>query len=126
MKWSLCVLELLGLHEVFRKLGYPAADLFVSPHLNGHVQFWMLSPGQEQKFVIDVMRVDDVQALLTEWQKAVAWWNDPTTSEDERDAIFRGSRAFKDKVGLVHSLSLRGLYPLKGTNVRGQGVQRPN
>ncbi len=122
MKWSQCVAELLCLHEIFRKLGYPSEDLFVMASGNGQVQFMMVR--HEKKFVVDIMRVKDPHELLDEWKLAATWWNAATTSEDERDAIYRGGKGFAEKEKLLQALAARGVFPLKGPN--DEGVPKPN
>ncbi len=107
MKWSFTVRELLALHECFRKMGYPADELFVASYRgNSAVQFVLDRGGK--KFTIDIAQGLDLDAVLKEWPRAAAWWNSPTTKDSERASIYNGSEFMKNKGGLVAALVMRG------------------
>lgn len=111
MKWTACIRELLALHEMFRKLKYPSEELFVSTYRTGQVQFVLNH--RNEIFTIDVAIGQDVTKVSEEWGKAVEWWNNPATPEEERQAIYKEFSAVRDATTLVSKLMQRGLYPIK-------------
>ncbi len=113
MKLSQPTKELLAMHESFRRLGFPAAELFVAPHTSGRVQFLLQRHGQQ--FTVDIPgRITDEATFITEWERATEWWNNDATTTAERNEVMAASELL-EKVGnvtLVASLVARGFYPL--------------
>lgn len=104
--WSKVVEELLALHESFRRLKFPADDLFVDLHKSGQVQFTLRHKGET--FTVDVAKNVDIDAIGKEWLKAIEWWNGPAT-EPERQAIYEFALISGRRIELATALAKRGL-----------------
>jgi len=110
VKLSPVVQELLALHEVFRRLGFLARDLYVEIYDN-MVQFSLRigSKEVEPAFVVDVST--DKTGLDT-WAEAVEWWNRAANVGVDHDltvAIYDSSWVVHHKVQLLMKLSEKGL-----------------
>lgn len=122
------IFELLAMHEMFRRLKFPADDLFVVIGMNEagtdegtlYVQFHCKvmrpthpsKPPREELFVIDVTsfrgRVVEVRAM---WEAARSWWCSPTTTDYERDMVMDATEVFGRSASLVAALAGRSLLP---------------
>lgn len=111
MVWSKAVAELLALHESFRKLKFPAEELYVDLYPGpGIVQFALRHKlnGSLETFTIDVARGVDVKMVSEEWTRAAAWWNGPAT-ENERQEIYENAAISNRRGELAFALAKRGL-----------------
>jgi len=111
------ILEALSYHAALRKLGYSTDDIYLcivgeEPHLIVKV---MLKIG-EKKFVCDVARVTGLskKTITSTWQAGAELWNSNDTSEKQRREVFEMSHVFKNKVGFLAALALRGFDAKKG------------
>lgn len=107
--WSKAVSELLALHETFRRLGFPAEELFVHAYQGGQIQFALMRNGEQ--FTIDIERVPDVAALQKEWAEALEWWNTKATN-GEMQHIYHFSKTKMDQPLIVTALQKRKFLPL--------------
>lgn len=112
------VRELLSVHEIFRRLGFLARDLYVDVFPQGcsrpgcdrvHVQFALRigEPTSAPLFRIDIY--EDCSTVEEEWPKAALWWNSPERTKGELDEIYQNSFAVRNKVSLLMALSAKGL-----------------
>jgi len=104
--------EALCIHEALRRLGYPAADIFVGQ--TEAQQLLVVLRHKDREFVIDVVPAGSwavmPEAEFTEtWQTAVAVWKAQALA-DAYEAYER-SDIRKRSVELITLLTLRGLYP---------------
>jgi hypothetical protein len=104
----------LALHESFRRLNFPAEELYVETHDEGVVLFALHHGGK--KFRVNVDVVADLDKLCQEWIEATAWWNGPAT-EMERQTIYEGSEVAGNRVGLVTALAAKGLVGREDTSL---------
>ncbi len=104
--WSKTVAELLALHESFRRLKFPADELFTDIYKSGEVQFALRHKGEV--FTVDVSKGVDIEATKKEWLEAVEWWNGPAT-EAERQEIYEGAAIANRRGELAFALAKRGL-----------------
>ena len=102
------VIELLSLHEIFRRLGYPAEDLFVHMYTTGQVQF-VLQQGDKQ-FTVNVSQNSDPQKLSFAWAEALEWWNSTGKSGD-LDGVLSGSHAHQRGAEIAAALARKGFSP---------------
>lgn len=108
MKLSPAIETLLCLHEIFRRLGFLANDLYVDTFADGKAQFALRhgGPFEDAVFRIDIW--EDCTNVLKDWPEAVAWWN-AQENLDEMKKIFDRSDARARQVELVMKLSAKGL-----------------
>jgi hypothetical protein len=108
VKLSPAIETLLCLHEIFRRLGFLANDLYVDTFADGKVQFALRhgGPTEEAVFRIDIW--EDCTSVLKDWPEAVAWWNAPENLPAIAE-IFKRSDARKRQVELIVALQLKGL-----------------
>ena len=100
---SLVVKELLALHETFRRLKYPAKNLFVG--VGGPViQF--IAKSNDKEFTINVADSSDAPDIVDEWKRATIWWNKEAT-EEQRISIFENSSIFHKKMDLLTALAVK-------------------
>lgn len=104
--WSKTIAELLALHESFRRLKFPADDLFVDIYQSGQVQFTLRHKGET--FAVDVSKNVDIDATKKEWLEAIEWWNGPAT-EAERQEIYENAAIANRRGELAFALAKRGL-----------------
>lgn len=98
--------RLLAVHEAFRKLGFPAADLYVEVYQNA-VQF-ICKKGTE-RFTVDIARGDlKPEVIRAEWILAVEWWNSNATTDAERAAVYADLWLVGSPVQLCAALTARG------------------
>lgn len=107
--WSKVVAELLALHETFRRLGFPADELFVHIYSGGHVQFALKRNGEQ--FAVDVGRTENPEAVQKEWTEATEWWNTKATN-GEMQSIYHFSKTKLDQPFIVTALTKRKFLPL--------------
>lgn len=106
--WSKPVEELLATHETFRRLGFPAEELFVDMFNDGHVQFALRHQGET--FTIDIGRVPDKVGFQKEWREACAWWNGDEATQGERMAVYQFSTISGRHAELLTALQKRKLW----------------
>lgn len=125
-RFSRPVCELLSLHEMFRRMGYPPEELFVSFGSGlgtggasaGTIQFILRRAPHHEKpdFVIDVAGgkskhpADDrtVAEFGAEWERALLWWNADSTPDALRRRIYRASEALAESVMIAQVLAAKG------------------
>lgn len=116
--WPTCVTEALALHEMFRRMGFPADDLFVHvygpdaqyPDRRRHVQFQAVQGVNFHKRTMTIdINEDCSQFTLDLWAQAVAWWNKAT--DDEMFEIYFNSKALSLAVPLLGVLIRKGMTP---------------
>lgn len=114
------IFELLAMHEMFRRLKFPADDLFVvigrSEVGEGmlYIQFHckLVQPPRDEFFVIDVTRLkgNAIEAKAA-WLAALDWWCNSTTTDYERDMVMDASEVYGRAANLVATLMTRGFLP---------------
>lgn len=115
-RWTRPINEMLATHELFRKMGFKADDLFVRFGANGEMQFELRN--QKAEFAINIVGGDSIlqpdgrlwEQLRDEWQRAVDWWNGDAP-EFERHTLYNGSTIRKEAVGIIMALKNKGIEP---------------
>ncbi len=109
--------ELLSLHEMFRRLGFPAGDLYVDMHgkcgnpkcdLEIHVQFALRRGGREAPALFTVDIWEDCSTVGSDWVEALRWWN-ANASTPEVEQIYKNSVALANAFPLLMALEAKGL-----------------
>ena len=108
--WPPIIQDLLCLHEMFRRMGYEAKDLYVAEPKGGEIQF-VLKEGKKT-FTIDVGKVENTKKMLSTWAKAAAWWNEGST-ERERSSIFWASEFRAHAVDIAAAMMVKGFVAPK-------------
>jgi len=113
--------EALGIHEAFRKCGFPSEEIFVA--LNPPATFLsMFDPNYARRSILVILKTQDkefsvnvgyIDLKLPEWEKTwtalcLAVINHEVTEED-LDVIWQSCMAFQDKVGFVTAISDKGI-----------------
>ena len=113
--WPPFIEKLLGMHEVFRKLGFPAEDLFVQHFtVSGEVQFVCRKTinGKVEEFTSHIALGISAEQMRT-WLDAAEWWNNKAVPHSERQPIYDAlwTKYGFEAVPLVTKLTLRGFLP---------------
>jgi hypothetical protein len=100
--------ECLALFEAFRKLGYKAEDIYFMLNTNnGCHTAHMVLRAEGKEFVCDAGSVKGTPDEIQEqWRRAGNWWN--STTEENREAVWRGSHVFKNKMDFLMALHTKG------------------
>lgn len=103
---ELALNEALAVHEAFRRLGFPADELFFAVYKDGLAV--ELRQG-EREFVVRVAKPLGVDsALLTAaWTTKVEWWNTIAT-EEQRASIWQASQVANGGAVFVLGLAAKG------------------
>lgn len=106
--FSMVTRELLALHEMFRRLNFDAAELYVCVYADA-VHFQL---GRDAKFVIDVPNPDrrSPPQVVEEWALALTWWNSHQTSDELRNEVIQGSAFWAQSTAIIAKLVMMGLY----------------
>jgi len=102
--------EYLAAWEMMRRLGFPAADLFLSTYTNVNAVCLELhrADGPPWRWQLaELPEIPDEEAVRTAYAAACHRWM--ASSEDERQRILRGSAAWRGQVGLLLTLQQAGL-----------------
>lgn len=97
--------EALAVHEVFRRLGFPADDIFVGADIE---KLFVELRSQGKTFVVTCGHGDYAQEQIAEgWTRKCNAWN-KTMTHEERELIYRNSSILKQSVKLLFALRTRG------------------
>ncbi len=112
------IAELLALHELLRRMGFAADDIYVDAyndcercksleHPHKHVQMALRRGGASSsaEFTVDIW--EDCTDVLRDWPEAVEWWN--KASRDELSEVFLKTDASKNTVSLLMALERKGV-----------------
>ncbi len=107
------ILETLGCWEAFRKLGYPADDLFVLVH-DGNVCALEARWG-EKRFVMDtgLLTEEELSDFPALWGHAGAWWNEHATPQQQQQA-YLACAAVRRSVDFVMALARKEMLRQPG------------
>jgi len=108
MKIPPFLLEVLAVHEFFRTLGYPAADIYLN--LVGTRLGVLVKEGEKRAEVVIGEGCPSLEELRPLWEEAVQWWNVEAT-EAERRVVFESSNCMQDAVQIRKHMLLLGLHP---------------
>lgn len=129
MTLSPAIKELLSLHEIFRRLGFLAKDLYVKFGICGqgsppckamHAQFVLQHGGPDAEPVLRIDINEDCTDVEANWAAAVEWWNKACGDETaEVKAIYENSRARRNVDQLLLVLDAKRLItnPYAGERV---------
>lgn len=114
--------QLIGCHEGFRKLGFPADNLFVEPASHalgiapGEMMCFMLLKWRGKEFRIGCgpWPKADEQGLRTQWHAACAAVQKATMPQEDWDRMWQESFIYKDRFGFIMALSSRGITAPRG------------
>jgi hypothetical protein len=125
------LLEALCTHEVLRRLGFKAADIFFAAsvplveapeshkHLLGSVQMSVVLRTQCREFTITIgffMDVKDREAIFAEWTSLVERFNREEGGKDKWEDIYAASEALRNAPGIALRLIERGFVLPKAMN----------
>ncbi len=97
--------EALAVQEVFRRLGFPADDLFVGADIE---KLFVELRSQGKTFVVTCGEGNYEQAEIEKgWTERATAWN-KTMTHEEREVIYRNSSILKRSVKLLFALRTRG------------------
>ena len=100
--WSKATCELLALHEIFRKLGFQADDLYIEQYSDPKMFFKAVQGALEFRVEIHY----DISKVIEEWPLACEWWNN-ASQEDLRE-LYETSEARLNAPMMVFALSEKG------------------
>lgn len=109
--------ELLSLHEIFRRLGFLPAHLYVDLYADGpifpgkqHANFALRRGGSKAEADFTINIFEDCSELTAEiWAAAADWWN--VATQDQLKEVFEHSAARENQVELCFALAKKGLTP---------------
>lgn len=124
MNLSPAVKELLSLHEIFRRLGFPSKDLYVDMFGRcsnptcavKHVQFSLRRGGALTDPLFRVNIYEDCEKVWEDWPAAIEWWN----ANADQPAV---AEIYKDSAALRYSIDLLLTLEEKGLVHQGKAVQ---
>jgi hypothetical protein len=98
-------LELLAVHEAFRRLGVEAADIYVAPKVDGSVDVLAGQNGVRYRWVAVEPGSVEISLFAETWNRAVRWWN---AAPPESDRVFRSSRVVHESARFMEGLVRQG------------------
>lgn len=107
--YSKTVRELWALHNAFRRLGFPADDIYMCPDtiLHGETGYAGIQVSQNGKtFAVSVPRDSTAEELVKEWDRFCAQL--PEFKDWELNAIYVASFAREAGAGIVIGLQAKG------------------
>ena len=97
---------LLAWHEVFRRIGYLADELYVvSCELGTQIEV-----RHRGRFFVGNVATTELDS--EEWRRAVQWWNTEATNE-EHVAVYKLVTDHLSAVDLVLALTAKEMYPVE-------------
>lgn len=120
--FSVTVRELWSIHEAYRKLAFPAADIDMVTNavLEGQLGYCGMQVTQGDKtFVVSVPRPMSEQELFNEWGLFVEALK--SMSDSELNAVYAGSFIRNNSVGLLIGLQVKGF----DTSIPRKALQEP-
>jgi len=119
----------LGAHEGFRKVGFPADDIYVELGANPEVRddelmvfVTLKSAGKEFRVQVGPWPRDNVDALHTQWTALCAALHD--IPQADADRIWHESLPFRNAVGFTLAIMNKGI-PIPGPSVEEPVDTRP-
>lgn len=111
-------------HEMLRRLGIVAADIFIDLRMAGYFGVTVKTDGKEWVWTLDRLPASVApQAFIAEWEAAVFWWNNADV--EELDALGMDiSPQMAQAVEVIHSLVAKGIPLDPLADVRAQDVRR--
>lgn len=95
--------EALAAHEIFRKLGFSADDIYIRPKPDR--LFMTVIRGAEFNYDLGEHDVE-VNSLISQWAAAAQWWN--TGDEADRAELLNTSKIRREVVPLIAALHAKG------------------
>jgi len=102
------LLEALAAHELFRTLGYSAADIYMNLADSGLEV--LVKEGDISASVRVSKTCPSLDSFSKEWRQAVRWWSKEAV-ESERQSIFESSNCRRDAVKIVANMIFLGMHP---------------
>lgn len=94
--------EMLAIHEVFRRLGFEASEIFVAIYPNDVAMTVKPSAQPDKQFTITI-NAKDIMDCAERWSPAAEWWNN-ASSEDMAEVYTKSetlTRASEIVTGIV-------------------------
>ena len=114
------VCEALGFFEAFRKMGFPADDIYFQPgHGSLRDELMVFLRAQGLQFAGSCGQVaEQSPEVMSSLNEAITTWNDPTTPDSWRQEIYENSLARRNSVSLVTALAAKGFDLSKTREVK--------
>lgn len=113
----------LGVHEAFRKLGFPSDDIFI-----GAIQgiAWVVLRTQGKEFKVGAARTSRLQKEFEGlWSKTAQAIIDGKVSNDDLNRIFLETLVVKDSVRFVAAVLAKGInLPVAGAALSLEDAKR--
>lgn len=103
-KLPIHIANCLMLHEMFRKLDFPAENIFVVLYKAGF-GVCLKDNGKEFNVLISPTAV----VAGEEWTEAANWWN--STTDQERQIVWNELAIPPVKISVLEALAMKGMYP---------------
>lgn len=100
--------EMIALHEVFRRLGFAAADIHVYDNRWGDVGLRLAAQNHAAVFVVGSRGALDAKDFHRLWDCAAADVNDGTFTQEELEAVYFQSHAYVLRGQLLLKLNSAG------------------
>lgn len=101
--------EMLGAHEGFRKLGFPAEDIFVHYQLDGTVLVAVHGPN-DREYAVHCGQTDlSRNAFRREWTRVAEAVRAGRVPQPDLDRIWQESAVYKGRAHFVMSLFMKGV-----------------
>ena len=103
--------QVLGLYEVFRRLGFESDDLHLISDSTGIGALVLRTQGREFSVTTDCTdpRLADKQEAEVVWAAASALWNSEDVPDADKLAIYEATRDKLDALGLLITLDKYGI-----------------
>lgn len=114
--------EAIGTFEAFRKMGFPAEEIFVLRNKDGSMLVMLRTQGKE--FGVAVGSLDMTKEQWMEaWKDVALAVGDGRIQEDVLDQIWLSCRPYAEKVSFVLAIGQKGILipPFSGTTVPSNG-----
>lgn len=99
------ILEALGAHEWFRRIGFTNDQIFVGLQ-DGLLFTAVVRDGRTHAVKAGACEID-LEALLLVWRDACAWWNRAANDAEKLD-IFEGSKIRRGSVHVLTEMVVAG------------------
>lgn len=107
--------EACATHEFFRKLGYPAENLFIHLREDGMLMVVLRHGGKQFAVNINWTKLTQ-EELETKWPELIIQINNHEVSQEELDAVWYNSYIFTNKVLAVAAMVSKGFKPANNFN----------
>lgn len=111
MKLHSAIQEALAAHELFRRLGYQANEIYVMPPVPVRPAVFVVLRAQGREFKYSAGQCDVMETeFLPQWEAAVKWWNEKAdeAKEERRKSIYHESFIVRHGTDLLVKLGQMG------------------